>query len=429
MPDPVAPVIALARLGLLENRRQGLLVLIGVLVLAAVLALPLLPAVDLADRNRLAVVVLAGSMGLLAMMLAVLVPAAQLRRDSDARAALILFSKPLGLWQYLLGRWLGTQLLIAGVLIMLAGGGLLSMHLGIGPWPEQRQVSEAVSWQRLDAFGQAHPGQRRVLHLSGRAGDAVLLRFQDVGPQAELLLRARVQASDPAWHVDRARIAVTAWPEGRPEAARPATLSERSPYGQPAAGEDALAPGEVVLLDRAESRSDLSRDYARLQLPPGLAGAVIVQLLRLDERSALRLQPPDGSYLSHDGGGLPSNLLRACAVMLAISGLFAAVSLVLAAIGNLGTCLLGGLVLFIAGNSHQLIESVLAAGRYEQFGGRLLALLQRLIPDLQGPGLSAHLGSGQVLPGQVVATAWLQFGGYACLALLLAWLALARREQ
>ncbi len=416
-------MVAVVLVGLQEYWRQGLVWLLLALLLAVGLSLPALQAVDVADHQRLAVVSALAGMAGFGQLLALLLPAAQLRRDLDSRIGLMLFSKPLSRMAYVLGRWGGAQLVVAAMLLSLCLTTILSMRLGIGPLPEPRQVMAPHQVAVVDAFGEVSTVHRQVVTLAGRAGNAVRLDFSKVHG-GSLLLRARVQEADPSWSIARARVAISAWPAGKPQQRQPLSVAPTSPYGALA---DAAA-GQVLLHDRASSRSDLGRDYLRLQLPDGLHAAVTVQILRLEDQSNLRLRLSDGVYVAQSGGHLGGNLVFAGLAIWAQTGLFAAVGICLATISHIGTCALGGLVLFFAGHSHALIDGVLQKGSYGQLSGRLLVLVRDLLPDLERFSIDAQLAGGRAVPWSSVLGSWAWYGGYALIFIVLAWWSLRRRE-
>ena len=60
---------------------------------------------------------------------------------------------------------------------------------------------------------------------------------------------------------------------------------------------------------------------------------------------------------------------------------------------------------------------------------RVLELVQLLLPDFERFQVAAKLAAGQAIAWDAVAAAWIYFGAYTLGFLLLAWIALVRKEM
>lgn len=422
--------LAVVRLGLVEALRARLwLAFAGAGVVLMILGLHL-AAVDEAARLKLAVVGVTGAMGFVTVLLAILAGAQQVRRDLDARVAFMLFAKPLGRLAYLLGRWTGVMAgLLVGILGMAAVG-LVVMALTFERLPQPSSVVLPTSWKQVSPLGELIPiradGERLFLS-SATVGDGVLWQLEGlpaVPPEGlPLLLKGLVRGVDPEAIVDECLVSVEAAPRpGAPSVVL--TVAADSPYGTGAQS------GQVVLRHRDWSRDDQRQDYVRLVLPPAAVegGVCQIRLTRLDRRAVVAVARDSSLLVAADGGGLYLNLVRGGLVLLAAAGLLVGVALLVAIVAHLGVALLAGLTMFFAGSLLWTVQEALIYERLSTPVRRLLELSQVLLPDFDRYTVAARLASGQGVPWSVVGSAWLTYGCYTAVLLLLAWLLLARRE-
>jgi len=59
---------------------------------------------------------------------------------------------------------------------------------------------------------------------------------------------------------------------------------------------------------------------------------------------------------------------------------------------------------------------------------RILTIAMNVLPDFEHYNVGTSLASGQVVAWQTVGAAWLYFGTYTAIFLVIAWIILARRE-
>jgi hypothetical protein len=207
-------------------------------------------------------------------------------------------------------------------------------------------------------------------------------------------------------------------------------LDDASPYGRSRDGMP-VGDGQVVLRDRDETRDDLSQDYLRLRLPKdaiGTDGSVIIQLTRLEARSAVVTSRDHSALLAVPGGGFLGNLVRGELVLLAIAGLLTAFTLVIATFTNLGVAALGGLTLFFAGSATAAMREVAAANDTSSATRRLIQLALEVLPDFDRFAVAARLAASENIAWTMVAQAWSYYGLYTIGFLTLAWVAMRRRE-
>ncbi len=226
--------------------------------------------VDPSSRLKLAVEIVGAGVGFVGMLLAMLIASAQLRRDLDARVAVMLFSKPLSKLMYLAGRSLGVIAVLLVGLALMAAAGSVAVAARYGATPEMRTVVAPESWSRIAASGELVPiaPDRPQATLAGLIGDGVEYRLVGLptAEEHELLLRADVRSSDPSVLKERVATQVLASPDGAAWTAL-AVVGD-SPYGQ-----DAEHGGRVLLRGRdVAACQDLSVDYCRLALPASLVG-------------------------------------------------------------------------------------------------------------------------------------------------------------
>lgn len=440
----LAGMHALARLTVTEALRERLWLLFVAAVAVLVLQAPGLQAVDEGARLKLAVVAITGAIGFVITLLGVLVAATALRRDLDARNGYLLFAKPLARSAYLCGRWAGVQVgLLIGILALCAVG-TATIAWQFQGLPTMRRVCVAGGWEQLSAFGQAiaiDEGRSRI-QLTGAAGNGVRWRFAGLptsgAPEAglEALVRVGVHGFDPTMHIDEALVQVVALPPGdgrepgKISVPRVLAIDPASPYGRSRGGVP-VPDGQAVVRDRDESRSDLSQDYLRLRVPVdciGTDGTAVIQLTRLESRAALVASRTTSLELAVPGGGFLPNLVRGGLVMLAGTSLLAAWTLVCAAVSNLGVTALGGLTLYFAGSALPALREVLGYNDAGQSERRLLELAIAVLPDFERFGVAARLAASESIDWGTVGAAWTYYGAYAAGFLVLAWVALARRE-
>ena len=423
-------LLAVARLGLLEALRARLwlaFVVAGVVLMGLGLRLS---AVDAGARLKLAVVGVTGAMGFVVILLAVLAGAQQVRRDLDARLAFMLFAKPLTRIGYLLGRWTGVMTgLLVGILALAAiGTGVIALTFDRLPQPAAVVVPS--SWTQISSLGESVPirADASRTSLSGPVGDGVRWTLTGL-PSAPaeglpILLKAMVRGTNPDLVVDECLVSLEA---ASAVGAPPVVLSvdAESPYGGGA------APGQVLLRHRDVMRDDQRQDYVRLRLPPSAIaadGSTVIRLVRLDARPLVVLSKDNSLLVTGDGGGLYLNLVRGGLVLLAIAGLLVAATLLVAVVAHLGVSLLAGLTLFFTGSLLWTVQEALVYERLSVPVRRLMELALMLVPDFDRYTVAARLAAGRDIPWTLVGQAWLTYGSYTLVFLLVAWVLLVRKE-
>jgi hypothetical protein len=436
----LAHVRALAGLTLIDAARQRLWLLFLAAVAVLVGSAPGLSAVDESARLKLAVVAITGAIGFVVVLLAILVAAMALRRDLDARIGYLLFSKPLRLSAYLGGRWLGVQLglLVGIVALALVGSGTIAWQFG--GTPAMRALSHPQAWEQVGAFGQrsAIDERRTRVTLSGTPGNGVRWRFTGLPVASlpaegmELLLKVGIRSYDQDNPIEDSLGQVTAQPaiaDGE-AAVSILALDPASPYGHARAGTTVPA-GQVVLRDRDETRDDLSQDFLRLRVPRAAIaadGGVVIQLTRLEGRSALVVTRQGSAQLAVPGGSFLGNLVRGGLVLLASASLLTAFTLGIAAVTNLGVAALGGLTLYFAGSATAAMREVAGAHDTGTALRRVVTLALDVLPDFDRFSVAARLAASESVGWDMVAQAWVYFGAYAVGFLVLAWVAMRRNE-
>lgn len=421
---------AIAQLTVREAVRQRLWLVFAAVGVGFLLAVPRLSAVDDAARLKLSVLVITSAIGFVITLMAVLVAPAALRRDLDARIAYSLFAKPLPPTAYLLGRWTGIQgWLVLGVLGM-AIAGVAAIGLQFQRFPTMRRTTPPAEWRQVSVVGEATPveARRTRLALGGSPGNGVRWRFTGIPPAPaeghELLLRTQVLGSTPDQPVGEAVVELRAL---GPDGGIPLPLDPQSPYGRL----DGRDGGRVLLKHRDNASRDLGQDYLRLRLPAAAVqpdGSATIQLTRLEARTVVVVDRDDGLLLGRPAGGLLGNLLRGGLVLAAGAGLLAGWALFCAVISNLGVTLLGGLTLFFAGSALDMVRETLEYENPSLAVRRLLELALRIFPDFNRFPIATDLAAGQGVAWATVGSAWTYYGAYAALFLVLAWVALRRKE-
>jgi hypothetical protein len=428
------PVLALARITCVEALRSRLALVFAAAALLVLAAAAGLEALDAGARLKLALVVATAAMAGTSGLLAILVAAQQVRRDLDARHVLMLFSKPVGRLQYLLGRWLGLQAFLLAGSALLALAGTVAVAATQGAAPRLLAVAEPVAWNEVTPLGEALPspeGRERIA-LSGPAGGAVRFRLAGLDDPGEaglsLLVRAQVRGD---LGVETCRVAVAAAPGTAPEGRlRTLALHPDSPYGRGLAGEEA-PEGQAALRNREAERSDYGQDWARFVLrreDVAPDGSCTVQVARLESASALLLARSGSLAVARDGGSLLANLLRGTLAVLAAAGMLAACALLAGTLAGLPVSLLAGLALAFAGSAAWTIQDTLVYEKLSLPAQRLLQALQLLLPDFGRQQVAERLASGRALGWDAVGAAWAYFGAYTAILLGLGWWSLARKE-
>jgi hypothetical protein len=187
----------------------------------------------------------------------------------------------------------------------------------------------------------------------------------------------------------------------------------------------------VVACSRRANRTDLAQDYLRLRLPAELVrdGEVAVQVTRLDDFATLVVDRAGTCFIATRAGSFPANLLLAGGVVLAHAGLLVAVALCCASLSNVGVTLFATLTYYFAGNTVEILRETLRWERMEVATRRFLELVLWLAPDLSAYPVAAQLAASRAIGGGVILDAWGHYGVYLLVFLVLAWLALCRREQ
>lgn len=433
---------AIAGLTLIDATRQRLWLLFLLAVAVLVGVTPGLSAVDDTSRLKLAVVAITGAIGFVVVLLAILVAAMTVRRDVDARIGYLLFAKPLRTSAYLTGRWLGVQIGLLGGIIALSLVATGTIAWQFGSPPAMRALSHPVSWEHVGAFGQrsAIEERRTRVSLSGAPGNGVRWRFSglpvaELGDDGmELLLKISIRSYDANNPLFDSLGQVTAQPgtdaAGAPAIPRILTLDPTSPYGHSRDGAP-VPDGHVVLRDRDDTRNDLAQDYLRLRVPTsaiGADGSVVIHLTRLEARSAVVVSRDSSALLAVPGGGFMGNLVRGGLVLLAIAGLLTAFTLVIATITNLAVAALGGLTLYFAGSATGAMRDVVMSDDTGTAMRRIINLALDVLPDFDRFTVAARLAASESVGWTMVAQAWGYYGIYTVGFLVLAWLAMRRRE-
>ena len=423
-------IAALAGLTVREATRQRLWLVFAAVGAGFLLAVPRLTAVDDAAKLKLSVLAITSGIGFVVTLMAVLVAPAALRRDLEAKTAYTLFAKPLTPTAYLIGRWSGVQVwLVLGVLGM-ALAGVAAIGLQFNHFPTMRRTALPTTWQNVSAVGEATAIEARKtrLALSGMPGNGVRWRFTGV-PAApaeghELLLRAQIQGASPDQPQGEAVVEIRAVVDG---GTLVLPLDPQSPYGRL----DDRGGSRVLLKHRDNSSRDLGQDYLRLRLPAAAIqpdGSATIQLTRLEARTVVVFDRDDGLLIGRPAGSLLGNLLRGGLVLAAGSGLLAAWALFCAVVSNLGVTLLGGLTLFFAGSTLDMVRETLEYENPSLAVRRLLELALTVMPDFNRFPIATDLAAGQGVAWATVGSAWLYYGAYGALFLALAWFALRRKE-
>lgn len=424
-------IAAVAALTVRELTRQRLWLVFVVIGLGFLATLPTLQAVDDSARLKLAVLAITTTLGFVGILLSILIGAQVLRRDLDARTGYVLFSKPLRHASYLLGRWLGSLLWLLGGLALLGAAGVLAVAWRFESTPVMRATQDPSAWHQVSAVGEVSdiPAGRDRWSLSGLPGNGLRWRFETVAQPgadgAELLLRTRVTGATPDQLSGEALVEVRAL-VGDQWVALP--LDPQSPYGFE---RNAHESGRLVLKSRDNASRDLGQDYLRLRLRAehlAADGSAVIQLTRLESRVVIVVEKDAGLLLAVPAGGLLSNILRGCLVLLASCGLLAAVALFGATISNLGVALLAALTLSFAGSAHEVIRDTLEWENPGQVMRRLLELMLNVLPDFNRIPIATELAAGRAIPWAVVGQAWAYFGVFTIIAMVCAWIALRRRE-
>jgi len=154
----------------------------------------------------------------------------------------------------------------------------------------------------------------------------------------------------------------------------------------------------------------------------------VVQLTRLEARSAVVVQRDSSVLLAVPGGSFTANLIRGGLVLLAIAGLLAAFTVCIATITNLGVATLGGLTLFFAGSATGALQEVATAHDTSTALRRAVTLALEVIPDFNRFGVAARLAASESVGWTSVAQAWSYYGLYSLGFLVIAWVAMRRRE-
>ncbi|MBA3710345.1 MAG: ABC transporter permease [Planctomycetes bacterium] len=421
-----------------EALRQRLWLMLAGLAIALVVALATMSAVDQSARLKLSIVIVTSVLGFAATLLAILVGASQLRRDLDMRIAIMLFSKPLPRIAYVLGRWLGVQLVVAAALAILCVVGSAIVGARFGGFPDMRRVVAPSGWQLVSATGELLPmaEDRTYVQLTGPPGNAARFSFSGLpapGPHgAEVLLRMDVRALDGGDELQRTAVEVLAAPAGEPPW-QVLALDAHSPYGAGEGSGDGVEPTatrQVLIRGRNQSHQDLSQDYCRLILPASCVrdGRSVVQVVRLDPRAGLLIDRVGGAYVAVPGGGFVLNLARAALVVLACSSVLTAATLAIASLSSLPVALLGGLTLFFCGSALHAVRESLRFDELSLPARRLLAIADGVFPDFDRYPIAAKLAAAEAVDWTTVASAWGYYGVFTVVLMTLAWIALARRE-
>jgi hypothetical protein len=432
MPRALAGFVAVAGLTVREAMRQRLWLVVAGLGLVLIVVLSALGAVDQSSKLKLGIVVVSSVLGFAATLLAVLVGSSQMRRDIDARIAVMLFSKPMPRIAYVFGRWCGVLLVLLGALGGLSLIGAVLVAWRFSGLPEMRRVIAPSDWQVVSATGGLVPlaDDRPVVLLSGPPGNAARCTFTGLSnpdPHGfEVLLRADLRSveADEVQHSDVQVLAAAHL--GDPW--QVLDLDTRSPYGAGDAARSA-SPGHALLRGRHTSHQDLSQDYCRLRLPPACVadGRSIVQIVRFDSRAGILFERNGGAFIAVGGGGFLSNLLRAAMVIAASASVLSAATLAIAAFSSLPVALLGGLTLFFCGSALHAVRDALEFEELSLPVHRLLSLARNVFPDFDRFPLAAKLAAAEAIDWGMVGQACAYYGVFAAVFLLLAWVAVARK--
>ena len=288
-----------------------------------------------------------------------------------------------------------------------------------------------TKWVGISALGETMDIREKAdrTTLSGPAGDSLRWTFENLAPNPEgyqLLLRVQIGGADQVSEC-LASIAASQTPGGQ---ATLLDLEATSPYGKSTDG-TAIAPGQVVLSHRDRSRADFGQDFMHLRLPAsaiGPDGTCVVQLTRLQSDAQLVLSKDNTLFLAQPGGSFVTNLLRGGLVVLAVAGLLASWTLLVASVSNLGIALLAGLTLYFAGSLLWIIPDALVYENYSLPMQRFLQLIMHLFPDLDRFGIAAALAAGRSITWYAVLMAWLYYSIYTACFLVGGWLILRKRE-
>jgi hypothetical protein len=429
-------VRAMAGLTLIEALRQRLWMLFVLAMMLILIQAPSLQAVSQSGRLKLAVVAMTGSINFVITLLAILVAATALRRDLDTRTGFLLFSKPLARSAYLLGRWCGVQLgLLLGIgLLCVVGTATIFWQFRV--LPGMRQVIAPVSSYQVSAFAETIPIDESRAHIilnGGSVGDGVVWHFAGLPRDRndlQVLAHVGVRGADQSQPVNEALVQIQVLSDNPSIPARVLDVSAHSPYGRSTADRH-ITPGTALVRDRDETRVDLDQDYLRLDLPASYVdaqGGLTVQLTRLESRAILIVSPQTSMRLGCSGGGIFLNLIRGGLVMLAGAGLLAAWTLVCATLANLGVTTLGGLTLYLAGCALPAMREVVHYDDVSLPAKRVMGLAMQIVPDFDRYAVAARLASSEAIGWSVVGSAWMYYGAYSALFLIIAWIMFAKRE-
>ncbi len=433
MPTAIAGFFAIAGVTVREAMRQRLWLLIAGLAVVLAVVLASVSAVDQSAKLKLAIVVVTTVIGFAATLLAILVGSSQIRRDLDARIAIMLFAKPMPRIAYILGRWAGVQVVVAAALAALSLVGAALIALRFSGLPEMRSVVAPSLWQVVSATGEVIPATegRSVVLLSGPPGNAARCTFSGLPTPGEqgldVLLRADLRSLE-ADDIKHMSITVLA----APSVDAPwqvLALDAHSPYGAGDAAQQSVQ-GQVLLRGRNTAHQDLSQDYCRLRLPASCVsrGQAIVQIVRLESRAGILFERRAGAFVAVGGGSFLANLGRAVLVVLASSAVLTAATLAISGLSSLPVALLGGLTLFFCGNALHAVRDALEFEELSLPVHRLLSLAQDIFPDFDRFPLAARLAAAEAIDWGTVVHAVTYFGIFTLVFLALAWLTIARKD-
>ena len=432
MRDLLRSTFAICALSLREARRGHGWIALAAAALIMITAVLAAPAAEAGDRLRLAMATVSGIGGFAVVMLALVTGAGWLRSDIEQQTATLLLSRPLSRTGYILGRWIGTMVVMIGALTVLELSGMAAIRVRFAPLPRPVHSQPATSLEvvrggRAHEIATAAPLAMLSGPLAQGHGEALRWHWQDLprGQDLELLLRLRLNTHDIGIPVDQSPVVVSA---GSDDHRRVLTLSPESPYGHPDDGAQARSDA-VYMRSRDERRRDLARDYARLQVPAEMLtdGRLSIQVDRLRSDVRIFADTRSAALIAQPGGSALINRLRAAIVTLSRAGVLAACGIFLATISTQGVTLLGGLTLLFGGHLMGLIRDEI---RFADQGPmvRIMQLLLWLLPDFDRFPVAADLAASQVIAGADILAAGLHYGSFTVIFLLAAWLAFKRIE-
>lgn len=437
--DFIRGTMAVARLTILEATRQRFWWLTLVAMALLLLIIPGLQAVDDAARLKLAVAAISGTIGFITTLVSVLLVIITVRRDLESRSSFMLFVKPLPRLAYCLGRWLGAVLTLglAVLLLSIAGAAAITWQLGATPVPQR--IVEASHWQVIDHLGALSSirDDERHLTLGQRPGAGLRLRFDGLvpgEPGQRILIKAMVRGRDGFTPFSWAPVQVAALRSGAESGARDPqllTVAADSNLGRLDPSGHETAAGQIVLRHRALQRSDLQADYVHLDLPATAidhGGSLHLQLLRMDSESVITIPREGGIMVTTRGPPFVVDLLKAGLVHLAHAGVLAAVALLLVVIAGVGTSLLGCLTVFFGGHAISVVSEVSQSPQTSLLARRVIDLITPLVPDFGRFPVAAELAAAHSIPLSTIAAAWLYFGLWMVVMIVLGWLVLTRKE-